>query len=506
MILNLRGRLLLEQQTAYIITRTGTQMSIAQELGKPQSTNLQYSPRTMDQLKSECFSDMAANEIPFIGPLKTDGKIERFSIDLKKDKAEWYIAFDGITSKGNPYLNCVYGSFRKGSEFTFNSWKNENFIDDHERQKIDQHWKQRKKEIEVERRQIEGERRLRARILWEKAQNQPSHIDQQAYLERKKVKGHGIKYGKDFNDNFVLIVPLRDVDGEVQGVQFIKADGEKRFHGSKRGNFHIIGEIKDNSLIHIAEGYATGASVYEDIGCPVVVAFDCGNLDPVIGEIRKEYPKNQIIIAADDDHETDGNPGKTKATEAATKYKCRAITPKFPDEFRLENGKFPTDFNDLHIHFGIDELKKQLTQKKSRLIPIDIGAFLALKIPPRRLLLDPWLPEQGLAMIYALRGVGKTYVALSIAYAVASGGRVLKWSAPEPKRVLYIDGEMPANTMQERLANIALASEKQPPNPSYFKLITPDLLEAGIRDLSTFEGQADINQYLDDFDLIVIIL
>ena len=164
----------------------------------------------------------------------------------------------------------------------------------------------------------------------------------------------------------------------------------------------------------------------------------------------------------------------------------------------------PTDFNDLHVNFGMDELKKQLPQRKPHLNPIDIGSFLSLKIPPRALLLDPWLPAQGLTMIHAQRGVGKTYVALSIAYAIASGGSIFKWSALEPKRVLYIDGEMPAITMQERLANIALASNKQPPDPSYFKLITPDLLEAGIRDLSTLEGQTDINEYLNDFDLIVI--
>lgn len=38
------------------------------------------------------------------------------------------------------------------------------------------------------------------------------------------------------------------------------------------------------------------------------------------------------------------------------------MLPKFPDEFRLPNGKKPTDFNDLHCHFKIDEVKKQLNK------------------------------------------------------------------------------------------------------------------------------------------------
>ena len=57
-----------------------------------------------------------------------------------------------------------------------------------------------------------------------------------------------------------------------------------------------------------------------------------------------------------------------------------------------------------------------------RLTVIDVTAFLALVIPPREMLLAPVLPAQGLAMLYAQRGIGKTHVALGIAYAVASGG------------------------------------------------------------------------------------
>ena len=58
--------------------------------------------------------------------------------------------------------------------------------------------------------------------------------------------------------------------------------------------------------------------------------------------------------------------------------------------------------------------------------------------------------------------------------------------------------------MQERLVRIALASDKQPPDSSYFKLITPDLHEFGIRDLSIREGQNDINEHLEDVDLLII--
>ena len=87
-----------------------------------------------------------------------------------------------------------------------------------------------------------------------------------------------------------------------------------------------------------------------------------------------------------------------------------------------------------------------------RLVSVD--ELFALELPPREMLLAPFLPRQGLVLIVAKRGVGKTHIALGIAYAVATGGTFLRWNAPAAKKVLYIDGEMPASLMQERLTMI----------------------------------------------------
>ena len=87
-------------------------------------------------------------------------------------------------------------------------------------------------------------------------------------------------------------------------------------------------------------------------------------------------------------------------------------------------------------------------------------------------------------MLYSWRGVGKTHVSLSMAYAIASGGKLLRFSAPRPRRVVYVDGEMPLSTMQERLANIVAGSHATPPSPDYFKILTPDAQEVSIPNLS----------------------
>jgi len=128
-----------------------------------------------------------------------------------------------------------------------------------------------------------------------------------------------------------------------------------------------------------------------------------------------------------------------------------------------------------------------------RLLPLSAAEFLTLELPPRGLILDPILPQKGLMLVHAFRGIGKTHLALGIAYCAATGGRMLGWSAPKPRRVLYLDGEMPADAMQARLAAIIAGAESLPPDPSYLTLLSADLTEGGLPDLGTPEGQGEID-------------
>lgn len=139
-----------------------------------------------------------------------------------------------------------------------------------------------------------------------------------------------------------------------------------------------------------------------------------------------------------------------------------------------------------------------------RLKTLTAVEFLSLDIPPRELILDPWLPEKGLVMLVAPRGVGKTLFSLSTAYAIAVGDTFLGFKAPTPRRTLYIDGEMPARTMQERISSVVNAFENEPPAPDYFRILAADLVENGLPDLSTKEGQEEIDAQVGNAELIVL--
>ncbi|MHB1285309.1 MAG: AAA family ATPase [Leptospirales bacterium] len=137
-------------------------------------------------------------------------------------------------------------------------------------------------------------------------------------------------------------------------------------------------------------------------------------------------------------------------------------------------------------------------------VTVTLEDLIAREFPPREFILSPWLMNQSLNMLHAWRGVGKTHIALELAYAVATGGGFLKWEAPKPRGVLYIDGEMPASTLQERLSRI-IASEDREPVPGLFRIITPDLQSTCVPDLATYQGQREIEAALtDDTDLIIL--
>jgi putative DNA primase/helicase len=133
---------------------------------------------------------------------------------------------------------------------------------------------------------------------------------------------------------------------------------------------------------------------------------------------------------------------------------------------------------------------------------IGIADFLNIDITPREMLLSSILPERSLAMLYAPRGVGKSWLGLSIGRAVAAGESLLRWSAPRQRNVLYVDGEMPLVSLQERLREISAGVGRDIPNDG-FRILAAGNVEGGIN-LSTEEGQQAIEPLLEDIDLVIL--
>ena len=178
------------------------------------------------------------------------------------------------------------------------------------------------------------------------------------YLVKKGVPPlGGLRLARDGR----IIVPVLGDDGKIQSLQFIEDDGTKRFltGGKMAGGYFAIKAPGDKAgPLRIAEGYATGATIHQATGATVLCAFNAGNLLAVAEMARARYPDREIIVCADDDL-TEGNPGLTKATEAAGAINAKLAVPVFLDHA----GR--SDFNDMATEQGLDAVRAGLDQAKA---------------------------------------------------------------------------------------------------------------------------------------------
>ncbi len=190
---------------------------------------------------------------------------------------------------------------------------------------------QAKREAEKVRQDNQAAAARRAFKIWEAAK--PAKEDH-PYLIKKRMKPSGLRQNEDGR----LVAPLWDAEGMLHSIQFINEDGEKRFLRNGRieaCHFFIGDKPKPGDNICIAEGIATAASIHAATGFPVAVAFNAGNLKAVAEALREQHPDAKIVICADDDYRTPGNPGITKATEAARAVGGWLAVPDF-DQDRQE--------------------------------------------------------------------------------------------------------------------------------------------------------------------------
>src|SRR5882762_9941364 len=123
--------------------------------------------------------------------------------------------------------------------------------------------------------------------------------------------------------------------------------------------------------------------------------------------------------------------------------------------------------------------------------------LIGANFPEREALLDPILTSNSLALLYGPRGLGKTFVALGIAWAAAAGASFLGWQASRPHRVLYIDGEMAAVDIRERLRLLGSA-------PPTLDFLIADLSSQSLPDLGYYEGQGRLQQAWGNPELVVL--
>ena len=272
--------------------------------------------------------------------IDADGSLYRFASNGKRgDDSGWYV----LHSDGIP-AGC-FGDWRTG---LLQTWRADigRALTPAEQAAHRERIEVMKRERDAWQEQVRAEAASKAAAIWDRAAPCTEH----PYLSSKGIQASGARLYKES-----LVIPLR-AEGALHSLQFIGADGEKRFltGGRVAGCYCSIGNTKGAEALCIVEGFATGATIHESTGHPVAVAFNAGNLEAVALAMRAKFSDLPIIVCADDDWRSEGNPGKAKATAAALAIGGRLAIPQF-GEARPEGA---TDFNDMAANYGAEAVKQ----------------------------------------------------------------------------------------------------------------------------------------------------
>lgn len=349
---------------------------------------------------------------------KMDGRIHRFSTTGRRgDLDGWYVYYENPGKRDV----CVANSWRYANGKLI--WvSGEGAITPG----LHAYIKQKTEESERQ------DREEKARVAIEAAREYsslPPADDSNPYLRAKGV--HAYEGVSVTDHGATLIIPVYTPEGEIVSYQRIFQDPSDvgRFRkifrkgGRTSGCFFVIGNPSSGEDAWLCEGYATGASIYEATGRPVVIAFFGSNMKAVAEALKGRL---KLTVVADNDDKGKGtNPGKAYAEATGLPYRMIPVAGM--------------DANDYAQSHGLQSLKDFLMPQAAEWI--ESGDDFIRQPAPLIWLIKGWLPKEGLVMVYGASNSGKTFAVLDMLLTMSTGrpdwqGRKVKEAA-----CLYLCGE-----------------------------------------------------------------
>jgi putative DNA primase/helicase len=355
-----------------------------------------------------------------------DGKIHRFRSGTKGapghgDKPGWYLVFgDGIPAGR-------FGCWRAGMEITWRADVGRKLTEFEEMAHARRINESKVLREAAQERQHQVASETVEKIWLSGGAAHPDH----PYLKRKGIQTHGVRITGDGR----LMVPLYDADGTLSTLQYIDEDGGKLYHpgGQTGGKFWMVGSLDEPGTLFVAEGFATAATIHETTNRPVVVAYSASNLVPVTGTLRQMYGATQdIVIVADHDQ---SGVGQRYAEQASAKYGARMVMPPILG-----------DAND-YAQAGHDLAGLLVQQTGTAVIDklkVVFGDQLGSDYEAPDELVEGLMTIGSSVVVYGDSNSGKTFWALSVATAIATGTECYGRKT-DAGLVIYLASEAPAS-------------------------------------------------------------
>jgi putative DNA primase/helicase len=359
--------------------------------------------------------------------IEMDGKIHRFKSGTKGspghgDKPGWYLVFgDGIPAGR-------FGCWRAGMEITWRADVGRKLTEFEEMAHARRINESKVLREAAQERQHQVASETVEKIWLSGVAAHPDH----PYLKRKGIQTHGVRTTGDGR----LMVPLYDQDGTLSTLQYIDEDGGKLYHpgGKSGGKFWQVGTLDEPGTLYVAEGFATAATIYETTSRPCIIAYSASSLVPVTASLREMYGANQeIVIVAD--HDKHGV-GQRYADQASAKHGARVVIPPIEG----------MDAND-YVQAGHNLSALLIQQTGTAVIDklkVVFGDQLSNEYEAPDELVEGLMTIGSSVVVYGDSNSGKTFWALSVATAIATGtdcyGR-----KTDSGLVVYLASEAPAS-------------------------------------------------------------
>ena len=356
-----------------------------------------------------------------------DGKLHRFKSGTKGtskagDKSGWYVVFGDGVPAGR------FGCWRMGFESPWRADVGRKLTASEEMA----HARRLAEAKALREAAIEKQYEVAAstvETIWNQASAaSPDH----PYLKRKGIQAHGARITGDGR----LMVPLFDKDGALATLQYIDSEGGKLYHpgGEAGGKFWMVGSLDEPGVLYVAEGFATAATIHETTGRPCVATYSASSLVPVTGSLREMFGIGQdIVIVAD--HDKHGV-GQKYADQASAKFGARVIIPPIEGMDANDYAQAGHDLSALLVQStGQDVIDK---------LQVVFGDQLGSDYEAPDELVEGLMTIGSLTVVYGDSNSGKTFWAMSVATAIATGSDCYGRQT-DPGLVVYLASEAPAS-------------------------------------------------------------
>lgn len=148
-------------------------------------------------------------------------------------------------------------------------------------------------------------------------------------------------------------------------------------------------------------------------------------------------------------------------------------------------------------------IKKLPFKPRNRMQLIAASKLVQFEVEPRKKHWGEHIQSNQTGMLFGPRGRGKTWVALAMALSMSSGVKFLGRGPRNPRRVIYLDGEMDLVTIQQRIKDLCVSLGVEP--PAELRMFTPEAFTDLLPSINTPEGQRAIDEMIKtEWDVMFI--